>query len=168
MPPTLENIVPWGRSFDEYQRMFSLDSNDLRGSILGFADGPASFNAELTEMGKSVVSFDPIYQFTAAEIGSRIEAVAPRMIDYAAQHADEFVWTSRLPDVTTLAKQRRQAMSRFLDDFADGLDAGRYVAAEVAVPLTKRAAARWAFARSRWSLESIEGSPRILNATNDN
>ncbi|MDP6720635.1 MAG: sulfatase-like hydrolase/transferase, partial [Pirellulaceae bacterium] len=32
-------------------------------------------------------------------------------------------------------------------------------AAEVAVPHTKRAAARSSFARSRWSLESIEGSP---------
>ncbi|MAD80187.1 MAG: SAM-dependent methyltransferase, partial [Planctomycetaceae bacterium] len=32
------------------------------------ADGPASFNAELTARGGSIVSCDPIYEFTADEI----------------------------------------------------------------------------------------------------
>jgi len=41
-----ESAVPWGRSFDEYQRMFHLTGKDLRRRILGCADGPASFDAE--------------------------------------------------------------------------------------------------------------------------
>ena len=45
----LNQIIPWGRSFQEYRRMFTLTDEDLRGSILGCADGPASFNAEATD-----------------------------------------------------------------------------------------------------------------------
>jgi hypothetical protein len=43
---TLDRIVPWGRSFDEYQHMFALSDVDLRSRILGCADGPAAFNVE--------------------------------------------------------------------------------------------------------------------------
>jgi hypothetical protein len=34
---TLDRVVPWGRSFDEYSRMFTLTSTDLRSKILGCA-----------------------------------------------------------------------------------------------------------------------------------
>jgi len=40
------DIKPWGRSFEEYVRMFSLTPPDLKRKILGCGDGPASFNAE--------------------------------------------------------------------------------------------------------------------------
>ena len=43
----LKNIVPWGRSFTEYTEMFSLSKNDLTKSIIGFGDGPASFNSAM-------------------------------------------------------------------------------------------------------------------------
>ena len=51
---TLDNVVPWGRSMHEYKAMFVLYSQDLDSSILGCADGPASFNAEMSEQGHSV------------------------------------------------------------------------------------------------------------------
>ena len=60
---TLDKVVPWGRSFDEYCRMFLLTDQDLAGRIVGCADGPASFNAEATRLGTRVVSCDPIYAF---------------------------------------------------------------------------------------------------------
>ena len=57
---TLEKIVPWGRSFDEYISMFSLSANDLKKKILGCGDGPASFNAELTKIG-GIAVFDACF-----------------------------------------------------------------------------------------------------------
>jgi hypothetical protein len=48
----LHEVVPWGRSLDEYRAMFALAEGDLQGRLLGCGDGPASFNAELTELGK--------------------------------------------------------------------------------------------------------------------
>ena len=44
-----EDIVPWGRSFDEYLEMFDLSDEDLARDIVGIGDGPASFNS-LTEL----------------------------------------------------------------------------------------------------------------------
>ena len=43
MPFTLDSVVPWGRSFEEYTRMFVLSNEDLKQRILGWSDGPASF-----------------------------------------------------------------------------------------------------------------------------
>jgi hypothetical protein len=48
---TLDQIVPWGRSFEEYRRMFAPSDADLRLRVLGCADGPASFNAEARRIG---------------------------------------------------------------------------------------------------------------------
>jgi hypothetical protein len=55
----LEHVVPWGRSKDEYVRMFGLTDKDLSGRVLDCAGGPASFNAEATREGRRVVSCDP-------------------------------------------------------------------------------------------------------------
>jgi hypothetical protein len=41
---TLDEVVPWGRSFDEYAAMFALEARELSRRILGCADGSASFN----------------------------------------------------------------------------------------------------------------------------
>ena len=57
---TLDQVVPWGRSFAEYRRMFALSDADLGLTIVGCGDGPASFNAEATALGATVISCDPI------------------------------------------------------------------------------------------------------------
>ncbi len=43
----LQDIVPWGRSFEEYRDMFLLTDADLQKSILGCGDGPAAFDLAL-------------------------------------------------------------------------------------------------------------------------
>ena len=85
----LSSIVPWGRSYGEYCRMFSLSERDLEGHILGCGDGPASFNAELTQNGGRIMSFDPIYKFSADEIRGRIQRVYPGMIAELARNAQQ-------------------------------------------------------------------------------
>jgi hypothetical protein len=40
-----QDIVPWGRSFAEYVKMFSLIPDDLDLRILDCGGGPSSFNA---------------------------------------------------------------------------------------------------------------------------
>ena len=86
---TLSSVVPWGRSFDEYVRMFALTEGDLASSILGCGDGPASFNAEATRRGTRVVSCDPLYQFDAAPIRQRIDETATEVL--AQAHAEAVV-----------------------------------------------------------------------------
>lgn len=128
---TLNDVVPWGRSLDEYRHMFALTDSDLGGHILGCADGPASFNAEATALGWSVVSCDPLYRFGVAEIRDRIDLTFKTVIDQTRKNAAEFVWGDELPDVEALGQRRMVAMMKFLGDFDAGRASGRYVDAEL-------------------------------------
>lgn len=124
----LNEIVPWGRSFDEYCRFFSLSDVEFAGRILGCGDGPASFNAEATTQGHDVVSCDPIYAFTTTEIEQRVQACHANMVAQLRNEVDGFVWDYfRNPD--DLGECRLAAMRRFLVDFANGQSGGRYVTA---------------------------------------
>jgi hypothetical protein len=124
----LENVVPWGRSFDEYAAIFALTEADLTGRILGCGDGPASFNVEATERGHTVVSFDPIYQFEAADIQARVHATHEMIVGQLRQNVDDFVWTLfESPD--DLGRVRLAAMRRFLADYDQGKADGRYITA---------------------------------------
>ncbi len=85
---TLKEVIPWGRSFDEYRRMFDLTDADFRLRILGCADGPASFNAVATGLGMKVTSVDPLYAFGGAEIRGRIKDVLPQVLEQTRQNRD--------------------------------------------------------------------------------
>lgn len=124
----LDKVVPWGRSLNEYIKMFSLAEGDLNKSILGCGDGPASFNAELTETGGSIVSADPVYQFNAEQIRSRIDAVYPHILSQLAKESDKYVWET-IADVEELGHLRMKAMEIFLSDYNDGKKSGRYIQA---------------------------------------
>ena len=128
---TLSSVVPWGRSFDEYRRMFALTDADLAGRILGCGDGPASFNAELTRRGGRVVSFDPLYQFDQVQIRQRIDDTSAEVLAQARENAHEFVWDDAIPDVDALKRVRMAAMTTFLDDYEAGRREGRYVDAQL-------------------------------------
>jgi hypothetical protein len=126
----LDEIVPWGRSFDEYAAMFTLSERDLAGRILGCGDGPSSFNATLSRRGGCVVSADPLYAFSAAEIVARLEATYDVVMAQTRANAQEFVWTN-IPSVEALGALRRGAMEAFLADYPEGREAGRYVEASL-------------------------------------
>jgi hypothetical protein len=123
---TLDKIVPWGRSFDEYEAMFDLSGKDLEKRILGCADGPANFNCILTKRGGHIVSVDPIYHFSAAQIRGRIRKTYEQVIKQTRKNMDEFVW-DHISSVEELGRVRMNAMNDFLSDYASGQKEGRYV-----------------------------------------
>lgn len=126
----LENVVPWGRSYDEYVAMFSLTKNDLESEILGCGDGPASFNSILSSQGGSIISVDPLYYLTAGDIRQRIEATFDEVMEQVRENREEFLWSSiGSPDV--LAATRMAAMNDFLGDFEKGCEEKRYIAGEL-------------------------------------
>jgi hypothetical protein len=126
----LSSIVPWGRSYGEYCRMFSLSERDLEAHILGCGDGPASFNAELTQHGGRIMSVDPIYQFSTEGIRSRIQRVYPGILAELARNTQQYYWAS-FKDPGHVGSVRMSAMNRFLADFDKGLEDGRYVDASL-------------------------------------
>lgn len=125
MAMTLEQVIPWGRSFDEYQHMFALSPQALQGKILGCGDGPASFNAELTAQGGQVVSIDPLYNFSADQIEARVQATSAIVVEQVQRSAEDYIWT-RFRDPAALAQHRLATMRHFLMDYAVGQAAGRY------------------------------------------
>lgn len=126
----LESIVPWGRGFGEYLDMFSLADDHLKSKILSVADGPASFNAELTLAGGNVRSVDPIYQFSKAQIKSRIDEVHGKLVAEILKNHDKFVWDT-ISSVEQLSEVRMQAMNCFLSDFDSGKVEKRYIEAQL-------------------------------------
>lgn len=124
----LSNVVPWGRSFDEYVAMFGLTEADLPGRILGCGDGPASFNAVAAVRGYRVTSADPLYAFTADQIRRRVEETADTVGAEIRRNPQEFVWT-RFSSAEELIAARLAAMEVFLRHFNIARHSGRYVAA---------------------------------------
>jgi hypothetical protein len=124
---TLDQVVPWGRSFNEYVRMFALGDEDLGRTILGCGDGPASFNAVATQRGHRVVSCDPLYRFGKQDIERRIAAIYEQVLDQARLNANDFIWGQGIRDLDELGAVRTLAMQAFLADYDRGKHDGRYV-----------------------------------------
>jgi hypothetical protein len=110
--------------------MFSLSESDLRGAILGCADGPAAFNARMAELGHRTISCDPLYQFSAAQIRKRIDETYNDIIAQTYNNIERFNW-STITSVDELGRVRRAAMDCFLADYNAGKRDGRYVSAEL-------------------------------------
>lgn len=125
-----EDAVPWGRSFDEYLHMFNLTDEDLYRKIVGCADGPASFNAEMSKRGHRVISCDPLYQLTAGQIERRIDATYEDVIGQTRQNREKFVWEI-ISSPDELGRVRLEAMRNFLGDYEQGRKDGRYIPAEL-------------------------------------
>ena len=107
---TLDKVVPWGRSFDEYQRMFAFPANASKLKILGCGDGPASFNSEATRIGWSVVSCDPVYRFDVQQLRERITETSLDILEQTRRNASNFVWDV-IRSVEELGRVRMAAMN---------------------------------------------------------
>ena len=125
MAVKLDNVVPFGRSFDEYVNMFALTEKELQRSILSVADGPASFNAEGTRLGYRITSVDPLYCFGASDIKQRFDAVVDNIISQVESTPDDWVWTYH-SSPSNLRKNRERAIQQFCQDFEQGKADGRY------------------------------------------
>jgi len=126
----LENVVPWGRSLQEYVAMFALTPSDLQKKLLGCADGPASFNYELQRDGGKICSIDPLYQFSGAQIAQRIEDTYAKVMQQLEQNQVDYVWR-KIPSVQILGEMRLAAMLLFLQDYSLGKTEGRYITGEL-------------------------------------
>lgn len=126
MAMRLERIVPFGRSLDEYIKMFDLTEVDLKQRLLGVGDGPASFNTEATQLGHTVTSIDPLYQFSGTEILERFNAVVDDIIEQIKASPNDWVWSyHHSPD--DLRRNRVKATHTFINDYDAGKASGRYL-----------------------------------------
>jgi hypothetical protein len=125
-----KDIVPWGRNYDEYLKMFDLNENDLKLRILGCGDGPASFNCECNERGGNVISIDPIYSMSKEEIKKRIDETYYDVISQTEKNKDKFKWDV-IDSVHELGKMRMSAMQLFLGSYEEGRINRKYIPASL-------------------------------------
>jgi hypothetical protein len=126
----LDQVVPFGRSLDEYIKMFELTPKELQKSMLGVGDGPASFNAEGTGLGYRIKSVDPLYVFSATQIQERFDAVVDNVIEQVRSTPGDWDWTyHQSPD--NLRSNREKAIASFCGDFESGRAAHRYDVGEL-------------------------------------
>lgn len=126
----LDKVVPFGRSMDEYIKIFNLTNADLNKKIIGVGDGPASFNAEMARQGKSVVSIDPLYQFSGDRILQRFNEVVDNIINQVKATPNDWVWSyHKSPD--ELRHNRVKVIQEFLADYDNGKQANRYIFGEL-------------------------------------
>jgi hypothetical protein len=123
----LDNVVPWGRSFNEYLRMFDLTKDELTLSILSCGDGPASFNSVMNKHGNTVISCDPIYRLTARELQMRITKTYDKVMEETYKNQNNFVWDV-IKSPKELSQVRMDAMREFIVDYEKGKQEGRYLA----------------------------------------
>lgn len=126
----LNGVIPWGRNFNEYVQMFNLSPQELNLNILDAAGGPASFNAEMTQQGYSVISCDPIYQFSADQISQRIQETYEIVVNGLQEYFNDYIW-DQIKSPQQLGEIRMAAMQEFLMDFSWGQAQGRYRTAEL-------------------------------------
>lgn len=130
MPIELSKVIPLGRSFAEYVKMFNLNQEELKLKILDCAAGPSSFNYEANVNGGRVISIDPIYEFSADEIRKRIDETFEDIMSQAEKNMDRFVW-QMIKNVQELRDIRKKAMDLFIWDFERGKKESRYLTMEL-------------------------------------
>ncbi|MEM7796284.1 MAG: SAM-dependent methyltransferase [Cyanobacteria bacterium P01_C01_bin.118] len=130
MAVKLDNVIPFGRLFEEYVHIFNLSPADLQCSILSVADGPAGFNAKGTQLGYRIKSVDPLYCFSADEIKQRFDAVVDNVIAQIEDSPDDWVWSFH-KSPSDLRSNREQAIQWFCQDFEQGKVQNRYEVGEL-------------------------------------
>lgn len=122
----LKEIVPFGRSYEEYKKMFMLSNEDLEKKIIGIGDGPASFNAEMFLQRKAVVSVDPLYVFSADAIEKQFYSVVAGVISQVKSNSKDYLWSFH-GSPEQLRENRIKTLKVFLQDYEKGRKSGRYL-----------------------------------------
>lgn len=121
----MRDLVLWGHSLADYQKMFALEDGDLAKKIIEVASGPSSFNMEMTQHGQKVVSIDEMFGLPMDELKEHAEAEFAKHVTAIKAHASKFNWGD-YGQLEELVKSRRAGMQKFFSDFVAGSTERRY------------------------------------------
>ncbi len=127
IPQTLGELAITPRPLNDYRDMFLITDADLiAGPILDCPAGASPFGAQVRARGGTVISVDPAYSTSRAEIIARTRADVVRIAQWLSDYPDQFDW-SYLGSVDSTVRKWEAAIEEFAADYrADG---ERYVAA---------------------------------------
>lgn len=127
---TLEETIPLGRNAGEYNLMFNLSGIRDTATYIDCGAGPSSFNAEMSVAERTVVSVDPLYDFTASDLSARAKTTLEGIMQQVNTNREKYRWDI-FRSVDQLKQSRTETMQRFLADYDDGKKQGRYITASL-------------------------------------
>ncbi|MEY7849857.1 class I SAM-dependent methyltransferase [Natrarchaeobius sp. A-rgal3] len=118
-----------GRTYEEYLAMFGLEPAELEGRrVLDCPSGVASFVATATDRGVDAVGADVVYRWSPDDLADRCREDRESVAEQLAEKTHLFEW-SYYDSPTDRRRYLERASERFLEDYPDGREAGRYVPA---------------------------------------
>lgn len=127
----IDRIAFFGRTYDEYRKIFDLSESDLgSGPVLDCPAGASSFTAEAHKKGLDVTACDILYNISADELLKRCRNDMQHVFERFDEAAHLYVWNyyKNKNDVMNL---RAKAIEMFIDDFSDKNQQERYIHAEL-------------------------------------
>lgn len=120
-----EETAFYGRTFEEYCRLFDLSGGDLADQwVLDCPGGPGSFTAVAAQVATDAVAVDPAYGPPVDHLAETALGTIDEFVEQLAAKPDAFDW-SFYGDLDTRERYARAAATRFLADYARSPD--RYV-----------------------------------------
>lgn len=123
----LKKFVLWGHHLSDYQSMFDLSDNQLsQKKIIEYGAGITGFNAEMKAKGHQVVSVDPMYSLSLAQIKAEVDDIFETTVSKIKSNKDKYNWKN-YAELSALLEERRQGLAMFYADFEAGRAEGRYI-----------------------------------------
>lgn len=110
------HVSVWGRTLDEYFKMFGLDNSYVKAKILSIADGPSTFNLEMQQLGGKVTSIDPIYNLNSEELKITFAKSYQFNKDLFYNNKQNFSFKTD-NEIEVLLNKRQDTFETFLQDF---------------------------------------------------
>lgn len=119
------SAASWIYDFSDYQQMYDLTKGDLTKSIFDFSAGIASFNAEATQRGMSVISMDLMYAASEKEMHEQAKAFLQQVISQLKETPERLNKPSETA-VNEVIHLWEKTEKLFLADYALGRSQLRY------------------------------------------
>lgn len=125
------NVAFYGRVFEEYEWMFHLNAERMRGKrVLDCHGRASSFTAEAVRRGIRAVSVDPMYDHTLMALKGVGKADMEEVLLKTSSRPELYNFDF-LKDFSHIRKLRETALERFFLDFPAGLAQRRYIPGEL-------------------------------------
>ncbi len=123
----LSSVAFFGRGFDEYRSMFSLDTDALRGRrVLDVAAGPSAFTAGANARGVHATAVDPLYGLSADALAAHASMDHRRVVAEMRRKAGLFR-SGTFASIDEAAASRAESARVFVEDYERHFVHGRYV-----------------------------------------
>jgi len=117
--------MAWIYNLVDYQHIFALSDQELQKNVLDYPGGISSVNAELSALGKSIISADPFYHLGAKEMSLHAQQILDKNIQYLNEHAD--ILENQNIAAAEIIKNWKNSVELFLADYEIGKREGRYL-----------------------------------------